>query len=97
MMDEYFCSNCGDSLKNQIFYSEYDDNWECTSCGAKLHRDYASVPYEIVDDEETNAEEEKQVSNSYLYSSNKSTCTSQSNYRTNVAAQKAYEKIHWQV
>ena len=46
------CPHCGSVLKDQSYFSEYDDDWTCEECGTKLHRDFSSDPYEIVEDDD---------------------------------------------
>ena len=50
------CPNCGDILSNQCFFNEYDNNWTCTSCGAKLHHNYSDDEYTIVIEDENDEE-----------------------------------------
>ena len=44
------CPNCGDPLDDQWDFDSEEDNWVCTSCGARLHKEYFEDFYEIVDD-----------------------------------------------
>jgi len=53
------CPNCGAKLEDQYsFYSSTYDH-TCTECSAKLHRDYSSDEFEIVEDE--NGDDEDSV------------------------------------
>lgn len=55
------CPICGDSLKDQVEYNEYEDEYTCGLCGTKLCRDYNGEPYSVVEDEivyEETADEE---------------------------------------
>ena len=45
---EFSCPNCGVALDFQPGFNEYDD-WECSSCGAHLHRSYSDDEYTEVD------------------------------------------------
>lgn len=44
---EFSCPNCGVALDFQPGFNEYDD-WECSSCGAHLHRSYSDDEYTII-------------------------------------------------
>lgn len=44
------CPSCDGVLNSQSGFSEYDYDWECTYCGNRLHRDYSSDDFEVVDD-----------------------------------------------
>ena len=50
--DSHFCPNCNDALNEQLCFDEYAEEWTCTCCGTKLHRNYIGAEYEIVEDEE---------------------------------------------
>ena len=50
--DKYECPACGADLSEQSYFNEYKDEWTCTECGAHLHHDYSSEPYEIIEEDE---------------------------------------------
>lgn len=50
------CPICGDSLKDQLEYNEYEDEYTCDLCGTKLYRNYSGEPYSVVEDETVDEE-----------------------------------------
>lgn len=50
--DTIKCPNCGVSLNEQWGFSEFDDFYTCTSCWSKLHHDYPSKDYSILDEDD---------------------------------------------
>ena len=78
-----------DTICDEIF-DEYDEDWECTECGALLHRDYGEDEYSIVEDDFDGDEEDEEESeedsgySSFSYSPENSSSLSQRNnsYRT---------------
>lgn len=51
--DKICCPNCGADLS-----SEYSYDCNCFSCGVKLHRDYSSDPFEIIEDKDVEENED---------------------------------------
>ena len=70
----HICPSCGAPLDIQMDFDEYDDDWECTECGAYLHHDYGDDEYEEVEDDEDSSDNStddtyKNDNSSYTYSS----------------------------
>ena len=73
-------------------FSEFLDDWECTECGANLHRDYSFEEYSIVEDDEDDIDVDdkddegdyENADSSYSYSSesNSRQSSSKNAYRT---------------
>ena len=45
---EFSCPNCGVALDFQPGFNKYDDDRECSSCGAHLHHSYSDDEYTII-------------------------------------------------
>lgn len=73
--DKYECPNCGSDLSEQSYFNEYEDEWTCTECGARLHHDYSSEPYEIIEDDEEDDESYSTPSSGHTDYSRTSTYT----------------------
>jgi len=73
--DKFECPGCGADLSEQSCFNEYEDGWTCTECGARLHHDYSSEPYEIIEDDEDADEAYSTTRSSYTDSSRASTYT----------------------
>lgn len=56
----YYCPNCSEVLNEQCCFDEYTENWTCTYCCTKLHRDYTFEEFEIA--EESNKENSSDAS-----------------------------------
>lgn len=63
--DKFECPNCGDELNDQWGFNKYDDDWTCSSCGAKLHHDYCDDEYEVVEEKEEHSSSSYTSSHSY--------------------------------
>ena len=48
--DKLICPNCEANLENQWGFSDYDYDWTCNECGARLHREYTSDEFEEFED-----------------------------------------------
>ena len=57
--DKQECPCCGSLLDDQFLYADYEVDWICTDCGAKLHREFYSGAYEVVNDTALCEESEK--------------------------------------
>jgi predicted RNA-binding Zn-ribbon protein involved in translation (DUF1610 family) len=83
--DKFECPNCGTDLEEQFYFNEYEDDWTCTECGARLHHDYSSEPYEIIeedDDDEEEDDDDEEDDDSYSTSSSNYADYSQSSAYT---------------
>ena len=47
--DKLICPNCEANLENQWGFSDYDYDWTCNECGARLHREYTSDEFEEIE------------------------------------------------
>ncbi len=56
--DSIRCPNCGANLREQYDFEEYSYDYTCESCDAKLHRDYTSDDFEVVEEDEEDDEED---------------------------------------
>lgn len=45
--EELLCPNCGSALDDQFLFNKYCDDWTCTICGARLHRNYGDDSYTV--------------------------------------------------
>ncbi len=45
------CPSCSACLKKQCGFYEYEDDWQCTECGANLHRDYYLEEFSVKKEE----------------------------------------------
>lgn len=50
------CPVCDEILEEQWDYSEDEEDWTCTECGAHLHHDYSDEEYEVVSETETKSQ-----------------------------------------
>ena len=59
--NNFLCPNCGAILNDQLLFSSYEDNWECSECGMHLYHNFSSEPYFVKEDdsEETSEYYEK--------------------------------------
>ena len=50
IIDGLKCPRCGALLETQSCFNKYDDDWECTECGAHLHHSYSDDEYEEIEE-----------------------------------------------
>ncbi len=61
--DNFLCPNCGAILNDQLLFSSYEDNWECSECGVHLYHNFSSEPYLVKEyDSEENGEYYENIS-----------------------------------
>lgn len=46
-----WCPSCGRALNRQLGFSDVYFDWKCTYCDSKLHREYYSDSFEVVDED----------------------------------------------
>lgn len=54
---EICCPNCGTNLRDQWEYDDYCNDYTCTECYAKLHRDYSFDDLSIVENDDNSYDE----------------------------------------